>query len=90
MDKMETGVAYIKHKEKFIGCLTSGDVRRINAKHSSELLISDLNQTPIEMSDNSTVQDALEIMKVKEVNFLFIANEKRDITGYVLIGDLIK
>ncbi|MDC0942017.1 SIS domain-containing protein [Gammaproteobacteria bacterium] len=90
MDQLQTGIAFLKLKEKFIGCLTSGDVRRIIAKPSSELLLSDLNQTPIEISNSCSVQDALGLMKDKEVNFLFISDPKKQIIGYVLIGDLIK
>ncbi len=90
MDELKTGIAFITLNDKFIGCLTSGDIRRINAKHASHLSINDLNKNPISISDNLSVQNALELMKEKDLNVLFIANQKKNIIGYVSIGDLVK
>ena len=90
MDELKTGMAYLLKDEQFVGCLTSGDIRRLKVKRMTKLTISDLNQTPKMLFNNSTVQDALEIIKDKDINILFVANEEKEIIGYVLSGDLIK
>ena len=89
MDQLETGIAYIKLNNEFVGCLTSGDVRRLSTEHILVLELGDLNQTPIQVSEETSVQDALEVMKENNINALFLTNSRSEIVGYVTLGDLI-
>ena len=90
MDTLKTGIVCIKLNNEFVGCLTSGDVRRLSTKKSSVIELGDLNQTPIQISEESSIQDALEVMKANGINALFLTNSQTEITGYVMLGDLIK
>lgn len=90
MDHLETGIIYISHNQKFVGCLSSGDVRRLAAKHTLEIDLDDLNESPIQLPENSSVQTALEVMKKEEISILFLTNSNSEISGYVMLGDLIK
>lgn len=90
MDQLETGIAYIKLNNEFVGCMTSGDVRRLSTEHTLVIEPGDLNQTPIQVSEESSVQVALEAMKENDINVLFLTNSHSEISGYVTLGDLIK
>lgn len=90
MDKLETGIVCILLNQEFVGCLSSGDVRRLGAKHISDIELVDLNKTPIQVSDESSIQVAIEVMKQEDINILFLTNSQSEISGYVTLGDLIK
>jgi len=90
MDHLETGIIYISHNQKFVGCLSSGDVRRLAAKHTLEIDLDDLNKSPIQLPENSSIQTALEVMKEEDISILFLTNSHSEISGYVMLGDLIK
>lgn len=90
MDRLETGIACIITNDKFVGCLTSGDIRRLNTEKSFVIKFSDLNENPVQISNESSVQDALEVMKDKDLNIIFLTNSDNEIVSYVSIRDLIK
>ena len=90
MDCLKTRIVYIKHNNKFVGCLTSGDVRRLSACKYAHIELEDLNQNPIKLTEESSIQCALEVMKKKDISVIFVTNSNSEIVSFISIVDLIK
>jgi len=90
MDNMKTGIALlIDDENKIIGCLSSGDIRRHQSNNKKLISYRDINENPLKISKNQTIKQALKLMKLRNVNVVFVTGDDNEICGYVKISDLV-
>ena len=89
MDALKTNIAAIIENGEFVGCLSSGDVRRLLNSNKTSLLIDDLNTAPHQIEETSTIKETLELIKRHDINMIFITSADQKICGYVKVSDLI-
>ena len=75
---------------KFLGCLSSGDYRRLsdNTGPRETLSLSDLNVSPQCVSANNNVADVISMMKENNIDVAFVT-ENEKIIGYAELRHLL-
>ena len=86
-----TGV--VDNKEKLIGVITDGDLRRHISRDFMRLNAQDLmTQNPITIEENMLAAQAVALMNKKGITSLFVVNNKKDenLTGILHLHDCLK
>jgi len=89
------GVAVIcDSKNKLLGIITDGDLRRLIEKYGGALLDKTAkecaNANPKTISEDSLAAEALNIMEERKITSLVVADEDKNIKGIVHLHDLWK
>ncbi|MDG2252364.1 MAG: KpsF/GutQ family sugar-phosphate isomerase [Methylophilaceae bacterium] len=84
--------AVIDEKNKPIGILTDGDLRRalIANKTISSSVNECMTKNPIVLKSSQLAVDAVNIMEKSKVNSFLVVNEKNELVGIVNLQDLLK
>ena len=91
-DKSVGFTAVIDEKNKPIGILTDGDLRRalINHKTINSSVSDCMTKDPITMKSNQLAIDAVNIMEKLKVNGFLVVNENDELIGIFNLHDLLK
>jgi arabinose-5-phosphate isomerase len=87
------GCAVVKNKEKIIGIITDGDIRRLLQKEfdMNKVKAKDIMcKNPKTILDNTLAKNALEIMEKNKITQLIICNKKNKLSGIVHIHSLVE
>ena len=85
-------VLIIDKKNVLMGILTDGDVRRWvrrNTDFSSKSVDELMTKSPLTIDENSTLGQTLEIMEKKEITTMVVVDERKRLTGYVHLHDIL-
>lgn len=84
--------AVISDKNKIVGVITDGDLRRhISLPNLLELIVKDvMTEKPSTISSDALMGDALAIMEKKSITSLFVVNEDQRIEGVLHIHDCLQ
>ena len=90
--KMVGFTAVIDEKNKPIGILTDGDLRRalIANKTINSSVHDCMTNNPIILKSSQLAVDAVNIMEKSKVNSFLVVNEKNELVGIVNLQDLLK
>ena len=90
--KMVGFTAVIDEKNKPVGILTDGDLRRalIANKTISSSVDDCMTKNPIVLKSSQLAIDAVNIMEKSKVNSFLVVNEKNELVGIVNLQDLLK
>lgn len=87
------GCAVVKSKEKIIGIITDGDIRRLLQRDFEMNKITAKNimsKNPKIISESTLAKNALEIMEKNKITQLIICNKKNKLSGIVHIHSLVE
>lgn len=87
------GCAVVKNKEKIIGIITDGDIRRLLQKDfdMKKIIAKDImSKNPKIISENTLAKNALGIMEKNKITQLIICNKKNRLSGIVHIHSLVE
>lgn len=87
------GCAVVKSKEKIMGIITDGDIRRLLQEEfdMKKIIAKDImNKNPKRISENTLAKIALEIMEKNKITQLLIFSKKNKLTGIVHIHTLVE
>ena len=87
------GCAVVKTKEKIIGIITDGDIRRLLQKDfdMNKITAKDImSKNPKIISESTLAKNALEIMEKNKITQLIICNKKNILSGLVHIHSLVE
>lgn len=87
------GCAVVKSKERIIGIITDGDIRRLLQKEfeMNKITAKDImSKHPKIIFENTLAKSALEIMEKNKITQLIICNKKNRLTGIVHIHTLVE
>lgn len=92
MSKKGFGItAVVDEKEKLLGCISDGDLRRLLQK-DKDLLSKTAGEcmklNPITISEDSLASEALKIFEEKKITSLFIKDENEKLKGIIHLHDL--
>ncbi|WP_288956347.1 KpsF/GutQ family sugar-phosphate isomerase [uncultured Polaribacter sp.] len=87
------GVTAVMNKEKLVGIITDGDIRRMLSKTTqiSKFTAKDImGNNPKTIHENAMAIDALQIMEKNSITQMLVINNKNKYVGVVHLHDLIK
>jgi arabinose-5-phosphate isomerase len=87
------GCAIVKSKEKIIGIITDGDIRRLLQREfdMNKIAAKDImSKNPKTILDSMLAKNALEIMERNKITQLIICNKKNKLTGIIHIHSLVE
>jgi arabinose-5-phosphate isomerase len=87
------GCAIVKSKEKIIGIITDGDIRRLLQREfdMNKIVAKDImSKNPKTILDSMLAKNALEIMEKNKITQLIICNKKNKLTGIIHIHSLVE
>jgi len=87
------GCAVVKNKEKIIGIITDGDIRRLLYRDfdMNKIVAKDImSKNPKTVLESTLAKNALEIMEKNKITQLIICNKKNKLTGIVHIHSLVE
>ncbi|PWG04300.1 KpsF/GutQ family sugar-phosphate isomerase [Polaribacter aquimarinus] len=87
------GVTAVMNKEKLVGIITDGDIRRMLSKTTqiSKFTAKDImGNNPKTIHKNAMAIDALQIMEKNSITQMLVINNKNKYVGVVHLHDLIK
>jgi arabinose-5-phosphate isomerase len=87
------GCAIVKTKEKIIGVITDGDIRRLLQKDFdiNKITAKDImGKNPKVIPESTLAKNALEIMEKNKITQLIICNKKNKLSGLVHIHSLVE
>jgi arabinose-5-phosphate isomerase len=87
------GCAIVKSKEKIIGIITDGDIRRLLQREfvMNKIAAKDImSKNPKTILDSMLAKNALEIMEKNKITQLIICNKKNKLTGIIHIHSLVE
>jgi arabinose-5-phosphate isomerase len=79
-------------KNKLLGILTDGDVRRLISKSISfkEKIVDEImTGNPKTIDENISLAQAMEMMQKSEITSFAVVNEKKELKGYVHLHDIL-
>jgi len=86
------GLVVVVNKNDILGVITDGDIRRVmetNEENFFHLKAEDIMSTnPKQISQNSKLIEASEIMDKNKINSLLVVNENKELAGIVQMYDL--
>ena len=84
--------AVVDDRDRLLGLITDGDLRRLLQKHGADILMKKakdcLTTNPITIAENELATRALSIMEDKKVTSLIIQNPNKTIAGIIHLHDL--
>ena len=93
ISKKRLGATIVLEKDKVIGIITDGDIRR-TIEHKKNIFNvkaeNMMTSNPEMIYEDSLATKAIDIMKKKKINHLLIKNNKEEYIGIVHILDIIK
>jgi arabinose-5-phosphate isomerase len=87
------GCAVVKNKEKIIGIITDGDIRRLLYKdfEMNKIVAKDImSKNPKTIQESTLAKNALELMEKNKITQLIICNKKNRLVGIVHIHTLVE
>jgi arabinose-5-phosphate isomerase len=87
------GCAVVKNREKIIGIITDGDIRRLLQREfdMNKITAKDImGKNPKTILDSTLAKNALEIMEKNKITQLIICNKKNKLTGIIHIHSLVE
>ena len=79
-------------KNKLLGILTDGDVRRMISKGISfegKIINDIMTRDPKTIDENMSLAQAMEMMQKREITSFAVVNEKKELKGYVHLHDIL-
>jgi arabinose-5-phosphate isomerase len=93
IDRRNVGFVLITDKKnKLLGILTDGDVRRIIGKSISieDKIIDELmTRNPKTIGENVSLAQTMEFMQKQEITSFAVVNEKKELQGYIHLHDIL-
>jgi arabinose-5-phosphate isomerase len=93
IDRKNVGFVLVTDKKnKLLGILTDGDVRRmINKGISFEGKIIDnlMTRNPKTIDENVSLAQTMELMQKEEITSFAVVNEKKELKGYIHLHDIL-
>lgn len=93
IDRKNVGFVLITDKKnKLLGILTDGDVRRIIGKGISiegKIIDELMTRNPKTISENVSLAQTMEFMQKQEITSFAVVNEKKELKGYIHLHDIL-
>ena len=94
IDRTKTGiVGIIDKRQRLVGAITDGDIRRFVARHSSikDIKVSAcMTQNPKTIRKDETLAEAMQKMEKYKITSLFVTGKERRLIGLVHIHDILQ
>ena len=87
------GCSVVKDKDKILGIITDGDIRRLLARDfdMNKVTAKDImSKNPKTISETMLAKNALEIMEKNKITQLIICNKANKLSGIVHIHSLVE
>ncbi len=87
------GCAIVSNKQKIIGIITDGDIRRLLQRDFdiNKITAKDImSKNPKTIFENTLAKNALQIMEKNKITQLIICNKKNQLTGIIHIHSLVE
>ncbi len=85
-------VLVIDRKNKLLGILTDGDVRRLISKGMSfegKTIDEIMTPDPITIDEKMSLAQAMELMQKREITSFAVVNEQKELKGYIHLHDIL-
>lgn len=85
-------VLVIDKKNKLLGILTDGDVRRLISKGMSfdgKTIDEIMTPDPITIDEKMSLAQAMELMQKREITSFAVVNEQKELKGYIHLHDIL-
>jgi len=85
-------VLIIDRKNKLLGILTDGDVRRMISKGISfegKIINEMMTENPKTIDENVSLAHTMELMQQQEITSFAVVNEKKELKGYIHLHDIL-
>jgi arabinose-5-phosphate isomerase len=93
IDRKNVGFVLITDKKnKLLGILTDGDVRRIIGKGISiegKIIDELMTRNPKTIDENVSLAQTMELMQKQEITSFAVVNEKKELKGYIHLHDIL-
>jgi arabinose-5-phosphate isomerase len=93
IDRKNVGFVLITDKKnKLLGILTDGDVRRMISKGISfegKIIDNLMTRKPKTIDENVSLAQTMELMQKEEITSFAVVNEKKDLKGYIHLHDIL-
>lgn len=93
IDRKNVGFVLITDKKnKLLGILTDGDVRRMISKGISfegKIIDNLMTRKPKTIDENVSLAQTMELMQKEEITSFAVVNEKKELQGYIHLHDIL-
>jgi arabinose-5-phosphate isomerase len=93
IDRKNVGFVLITDKKnKLLGILTDGDVRRMISKGISfegKIIDNLMTRKPKTIDENISLAQTMELMQKEEITSFAVLNEKKELKGYIHLHDIL-
>lgn len=93
IDRKNVGFVLITDKKnKLLGILTDGDVRRMISKGISfegKIIDKLMTRKPKTIDENVSLAQTMELMQKEEITSFAVVNEKKELKGYIHLHDIL-
>ena len=93
IDRKNVGFVLITDKKnKLLGILTDGDVRRMISKGISferKIIDTLMTRKPKTIDENVSLAQTMELMQKEEITSFAVVNEKKELKGYIHLHDIL-
>jgi arabinose-5-phosphate isomerase len=93
IDRKNVGFVLITDKKnKLLGILTDGDVRRMISKGVSfegKIIDKLMTRKPKTIDENISLAQTMELMQKEEITSFAVVNEKKELQGYIHLHDIL-